>query len=224
MRSSARLHPRVENGAVEERRFWSYPEPTLERGGSVEEWSERLIAELEESVRMRLMSDVPLGAMLSGGLDSSLIVALMAKQMDRPVQTFAVGFKEAGRATVPMRVSSPNSLGADHHELELSFADETISLERLLWHLDEPFADLSSLGSSRSRDSPRSMSLSRSPARARTSFRRLSEAPGGLDAGAWQRVPAPFRRAPRRWHRRPGRSPPGSPLLQRRVPPSGSWR
>ncbi len=46
----------IENGAVEERRFWSYPEPTLERGGSVEEWSERLIAELEESVRLRLMA------------------------------------------------------------------------------------------------------------------------------------------------------------------------
>ena len=105
----------------------------------MDEWSERLLAELEESVRLRLMSDVPLGAMLSGGLDSSLIVALMAKLMDRPVQTFAVGFREAGSSNelADARYVA-DVLGADHHELELSLSDETIPLDRLLWHLDEP--------------------------------------------------------------------------------------
>ena len=107
----------IEDGKLEQQRYWSYPQPTLQRGGSVEEWSERLLAELEESVRLRLMSDVPLGAMLSGGLDSSLIVALMAKQMDRPVQTFAVGFEEAGASNelADARFVA-DALGAEHHE------------------------------------------------------------------------------------------------------------
>lgn len=187
----------VEDGRVEQRRFWSYPEPTLERGGSVEEWSERLLAELEESVRLRLMSDVPLGAMLSGGLDSSLIVALMARQMDRPVQTFAVGFKEAGASNelADARFVA-DVLGADHHELELSFAEETIALDELVWHLDEPVADLSSLGF---------IALSGLAAQHVTvalSGQGADELLGGYRkhraaaiAGAWKRVPAPLRRA-----------------------------
>jgi asparagine synthase (glutamine-hydrolysing) len=186
----------IEDGVVEQRRFWSYPEPTLERGGDLEEWSARLLAELEESVRMRLMSDVPLGAMLSGGLDSSLIVALMSKLMDRPVQTFAVGFREAGEGNelADARFVA-NVLGAEHHELELSFAEETISLDRLVWHLDEPLADLSSLGF---------IALSELAAQHVTvalSGQGADELLGGYRkhraasiAGAWQRVPAPLRR------------------------------
>jgi asparagine synthase (glutamine-hydrolysing) len=186
----------VEHGVVEQVRYWSYPEPTLERGGDVEEWSERLLAELEDSVRMRLMSDVPLGAMLSGGLDSSLIVALMAKQMDRPVQTFAVGFKEAGEGNelADARFVA-DTLGADHHELELSFAEETISLDTLLWHLDEPLADLSSLGF---------IALSGLAAKHVTvalTGQGADELLGGYRkhraasiAGSWQRIPAPLRR------------------------------
>jgi asparagine synthase (glutamine-hydrolysing) len=187
----------IENGTVEQRRYWSYPKPTLERGGDLEEWSERLLGELEESVRMRLMSDVPLGAMLSGGLDSSLIVALMAKLMDRPVQTFAVGFKEAGEGNelADARFVA-DALGAEHHELELSFAEETISLERLVWHLDEPLADLSSLGF---------IALSELAVQHVTvalSGQGADELLGGYRkhraasiAGAWRRVPAPVRSA-----------------------------
>lgn len=187
----------IEDGKLEQQRYWSYPQPTLERGGSVEEWSERLLAELEESVRLRLMSDVPLGAMLSGGLDSSLIVALMAKQMDRPVQTFAVGFKEAGASNelADARFVA-DVLGADHHELELSFAGDTISLDRLVWHLDEPLADLSSLGF---------IALSGLAAEHVTvalSGQGADELMGGYRkhraaaiADAWKRVPAPLRRA-----------------------------
>ncbi len=163
----------------------------------VGEWSERLLGALEESVRLRLMSDVPLGAMLSGGLDSSLIVALMAQQMDRPVQTFAVGFAEAGASNelADARFVA-DVLGAEHHELELSVEDQTIELDRLLWHLDEPVADLSSLGF---------IALSELAAEHVTvalSGQGADELLGGYRkhraasiAGAWKRVPSPLRRA-----------------------------
>lgn len=138
----------VADGGVTSEPFWSFPQPNLERADrSLDDYAERLLAELDHSVQLRLMSDVPLGAMLSGGLDSSLIVALMARQMNRPVQTFSVGFVEAGPAnelSIARRVAS--ELGADHHELELSFADQTVDLPELVWHLDEPLADLSALG------------------------------------------------------------------------------
>ena len=136
----------IENGTVEERAFWSYPAPAPMSGLSVGEHAERLLEKLDESVRLRLMSDVPLGAMLSGGLDSSLIVALMARHMSEPVKTFAVGFAGAGETNelADARYVS-NVLGTDHHELELSL-DDRVDLEDLCWHMDEPLADLSALG------------------------------------------------------------------------------
>ena len=136
----------VENGAVEHHPYWSYPTPTPTRGVSFDEHSQRLLAKLDESVQLRLMSDVPLGAMLSGGLDSSVIVALMARHMSEPVKTFSVGFAGAGEANelADARMVS-QFLGTDHHELELSM-DDPIDLEDLCWHMDEPLADLSALG------------------------------------------------------------------------------
>ena len=93
------------------------------------------------------MSDVPLGAMLSGGLDSSLIVALMARHMSEPVKTFSVGFTEAGESNELADARDVAALfGADHHELELSFVQQDVELADLAWHIDEPLADLSSLG------------------------------------------------------------------------------
>jgi asparagine synthase (glutamine-hydrolysing) len=92
------------------------------------------------------MSDVPLGAMLSGGLDSSLIVALMAEQMSQPVDTFSVGFREDPSNELADARLIANLFGCAHHELELSVTGETITLDELAWHLDEPVADLSALG------------------------------------------------------------------------------
>jgi asparagine synthase (glutamine-hydrolysing) len=136
----------VEDGALVEKPFWSYPVPESTSGASLDEHAEALLAKLDESVRLRLMSDVPLGAMLSGGLDSSLIVALMARHMTEPVKTFSVGFagsEETNELADARHVS--RALGTEHHELELSL-DDHVDLEDLCWHLDEPLADLSALG------------------------------------------------------------------------------
>jgi asparagine synthase (glutamine-hydrolysing) len=130
---------------VREESFWAYPPPAPEPM-TLDDASERLLAKLDESVRLRLMSDVPLGAMLSGGLDSSLIVALMARHMSEPVKTFSVGFREDARSELADAREVAELFGADHTELELSFHEDAVPLEDLVWHLDEPIAELSTLG------------------------------------------------------------------------------
>jgi asparagine synthase (glutamine-hydrolysing) len=134
----------ADSSGVHEQRYWSYPEP---RPGtaSEREYIDGLMEQLEESVRLRLMADVPLGAMLSGGLDSSLIVALMARNMSEPVKTFSVGFAEDPDSELADARLVASAFGADHHELELSNRD-SVDLEELSWFIDEPLADLSSLG------------------------------------------------------------------------------
>lgn len=136
----------VARGQVKIEKYWEYPAATPVEM-SVEESGHRLLEELDRSVEMRLMSDVPLGAMLSGGIDSSVIVALMARHMSKPVKTFSIGFREAGKGNelAPARLVARH-FGTDHHELELSFSEQAVDLGELIWHLDEPLADLSSLG------------------------------------------------------------------------------
>ena len=129
-------------------RWWEYPipNPGPTRLG-LRHYAEALLAELEESVRLRLMSDRPFGAMLSGGLDSSLIVALMAPQLSDPVKTFSVGFKEdqeSNELAVAQKVA--DQFGCEHRQVELSMVSDTLDLPRLAWDLDEPTADLSALG------------------------------------------------------------------------------
>jgi asparagine synthase (glutamine-hydrolysing) len=137
----------IDETGVAVERYWSYPVPEERTGLSLDEWGEGLIEQLEDAVRSRLMSDVPLGAMLSGGLDSSVIVALMARNMPDPVKTFSVGFAEDGpkNELSDARLVS-QALGTDHHELELSVTDAQVDLAQLSWQMDEPLADLSSLG------------------------------------------------------------------------------
>jgi asparagine synthase (glutamine-hydrolysing) len=132
---------------VHEEAYWVYPEPDPDpRPRPLEDYADELLHLLRQAVRDRLMSDVPLGAMLSGGLDSSLIVALMAEASSRPVVTFSVGFREdeANELADARRVAE--ALGCEHHELELSVAENAIEIDELAWHLDEPVADISALG------------------------------------------------------------------------------
>jgi asparagine synthase (glutamine-hydrolysing) len=138
----------VDANGVRTEAYWRYPQPTVDSPRlSDREYADGLLTELDEAVRLRLMSDVPLGAMLSGGLDSSLIVALMSRHMTEPVKTFSVGFLEDHdhNELADARYVA-DVYGTDHHELELSYADSGLDLPDLVWFLDEPIADLSALG------------------------------------------------------------------------------
>ena len=135
----------VVDSDVRTERFWRYPAAVPEPM-TLDDAAERLTAKLDESVRLRLMSDVPLGAMVSGGLDSSLILALMARNMTDPVKTFAIGFAEDPESELQDARDVARAFGADHTEVELSFGDASIPLEELMWYLDEPVGDLSTLG------------------------------------------------------------------------------
>jgi len=105
----------------------------------------KLESTLREAVALQAVADVPLGAFLSGGVDSSAIVALMQTQSTRPVQTFTIGFDEAGFDESPHALAVARHLGTEHHELRVS-ADDARSVIPLLPRLyDEPFADSSQI-------------------------------------------------------------------------------
>lgn len=100
---------------------------------------------LTQAVRLRMISDVPLGAHLSGGIDSSIIVALMAEASSRPVKTFSVGFEETSFSEIPHARAVARLYGTDHQEFTLKFDDVPDTLEKLISHFGEPFADPSAI-------------------------------------------------------------------------------
>src|SRR3954469_11405780 len=100
---------------------------------------------LEESVRLRLMSDVPLGMFLSGGIDSSAIAALMARMIDRPLQTFSVAFKDRAFNELRYAREVAQAIGAVSHEIVIDDRDFFGALPTLVWHEDEPIAHTSSV-------------------------------------------------------------------------------
>jgi asparagine synthase (glutamine-hydrolysing) len=109
-----------------------------------EDYLEELRALLDESVRLRLISDVPLGAFLSGGIDSSTVVGLMARHMGQPVKTFSIGFHEDSYNELEYARLTAKKFGTDHHEF---FVTPEICdiVDELVWHFDEPFADSSAI-------------------------------------------------------------------------------
>ncbi|KRG68952.1 asparagine synthase (glutamine-hydrolyzing) [Pseudoxanthomonas dokdonensis] len=106
--------------------------------------AQRLQQLLDEAVASRLVSDVPFGAFLSGGLDSSTVVALMARHLSQPVKTFTIGFKEAAYSELDDARRVARHLGTEHHELIVE-PDAVALLQKLVWHFDEPFADSSAV-------------------------------------------------------------------------------
>jgi len=131
------------NGRVKTQRYW---EPPISKKTSApqEEIEAELIQHLREAVKMRMMADVPLGAFLSGGIDSATIVALMAQESARPVKTFSVGFEDETFNELPYARLLAERYGTDHHELIVKpNAAEVLPL--LVRHYNEPFADSSAL-------------------------------------------------------------------------------
>ncbi|HET8948357.1 MAG TPA: asparagine synthase (glutamine-hydrolyzing) [Candidatus Polarisedimenticolia bacterium] len=105
---------------------------------------EELRTLLDESIKLRLVSDVPVGAFLSGGLDSSAVVAMMARHVAGPIRTFTIGFHEAEFDERPAARLVARAFGTDHHEMLLD-PDLASEIETIAWHLDEPFGDSSAI-------------------------------------------------------------------------------
>ena len=127
------------------KRYWDLP--ALKPNGISEEEAERTLYSLaEESVKLRMSADVPLGVFLSGGLDSSVIAALMAKNSARPIKTFTIGFKEEKFSEIPFARLTAEKYGTDHTEfvVEDSMAD---GISEIAAAYGEPFADMSMLPS-----------------------------------------------------------------------------
>ena len=132
------------NGEIKIRQYWDLPEYGTHPPISEEECLEELEKRLQEAVRIRLISDVPLGALLSGGVDSSIVVALMARESSKPVQTFSIGFREEKFNEAEYARTVAERFGTDHHELVLDpDLEETITY--LSGMLEEPFGDSSML-------------------------------------------------------------------------------
>jgi asparagine synthase (glutamine-hydrolysing) len=150
-----------ENGRLNVFRYWSPPfdrvggsaegltvAPAETARWSPEQWSRELRTRLTEAVRLRLRSDVPLGAFLSGGIDSTIISGLMQQVLreegGRPAMTFSIGFPVAEYDERRYARMAAEHLGTDHHELVVE-PDAVEILPRLVWHYDEPFADSSAV-------------------------------------------------------------------------------
>jgi asparagine synthase (glutamine-hydrolysing) len=108
-----------------------------------EVYAEQLEALLRESVKLQLMSDVPFGAFLSGGVDSSLVVALMSQFMSEPVKTFSVGYDGGGSSfsELPYARLVAQKYHTDHHEVFINAEDFVSGMQSATWHLDQPIAD-----------------------------------------------------------------------------------
>ena len=123
---------------LEIKQYWDAPCPTEFEERSDERWIAECRTRLEEVVRMRLMSDVPLGMFLSGGIDSSAIAALIKRMTNGPVKTFSVGYAESQFSELSEARQVAAQIGTDHHEVLVSMDEFFNALPRLVWHEDEP--------------------------------------------------------------------------------------
>jgi asparagine synthase (glutamine-hydrolysing) len=133
------------DGTPKIERYWSLNLNAASRKYTdMKELGDRIRTGLEESVRLRLISDVPLGAFLSGGVDSSLIVGIMAKLSRIPVKTFSIGFEEKEFDELSYASLVSTYFATEHHEFIVK-PNAVEILPKLVWHYNEPFADSSAI-------------------------------------------------------------------------------
>ncbi|MFI4967251.1 MAG: asparagine synthase (glutamine-hydrolyzing), partial [Gammaproteobacteria bacterium] len=130
---------------VRHNRYWRLPERVGDNDVPFDEHVREVRSRLEEAVRCHMVSDVPVGLFLSGGIDSSAIAALMAPLTSGPVQSFSVGFAEHGYNEHAYARLVAKSVGAEHREVQLTAAEYFRLLPRMVWHEDEPIAFTSSV-------------------------------------------------------------------------------
>ncbi len=134
------------DGTFEEGTYWKLPPPAIaDPPDLTREEALRSVREVfDESVRLRMIADVPLGAFLSGGIDSSSVVASMALQSSAPVKTFSIGFEESGFNELPYARMVAAKYKTEHHEILLR-PDSVPLIRSLVRHFDEPFGDASAI-------------------------------------------------------------------------------
>ena len=133
-----------ECGSVTTEEYWDFDYPETYPDTSEDDLSERLRVHLEDAVKARLISEVPLGAFLSGGVDSSAVVGMMSRILDQPVKTFSIGFNEDSFDELKYARIAAKHFKTDHHEFVVT-PDLVETIDELVWHLDEPFSDSSSM-------------------------------------------------------------------------------
>ena len=135
------------DGKIEKKRYWKLNYASLSPispPSTLSELNEKLISYLKEAIQLRLMSDVPLGVFLSGGVDSSAIVALMSQLVNKPIKTFAIGFGEKDYNELPYARIVAKLYNTEHYEFIVEPKAINI-LPKLIWHYSEPFADPSAI-------------------------------------------------------------------------------
>jgi len=134
----------IRKGDLQRRRYWSLSAVPPTSPVAWPDVKGELVRRVREATRVRLVSDVPIGCFLSGGVDSSIVLAMMAELSDRPVRTFSMGFAEEQYSELPYARTLARHFGTDHHEYVLEPNGVEV-LDRLVSHIGEPFADSSCL-------------------------------------------------------------------------------
>ena len=132
------------DGKITTEKYWDFKYEKIAAAKSENEYVGELRELLKEAVEIRLVSEVPLGAFLSGGVDSSAIVALMSELSDKPVKTFSIGFNEDSFNELKFARIAAERFRTEHHEFIVT-PDSVEIVDELIWHFDEPFADSSAL-------------------------------------------------------------------------------